>query len=191
MTSKEEKKQDIIKVAIKMFCIYGFHKTKIEDVAHEAGIGKGTIYQYFSSKEELFEETIGYSILKFCKPLQGIITKEASVKEKLILLSYQHRQFISENMDLWEMLMREPHVLSTERKKWLGEQKERIYGFLKTILEEGLRTGELRKDLNVEFAMFALVGLFNQYYAQKLFTGSKAEELDPVGVADFLYRALV
>ena len=52
---KQAKKQDIIKAAMKVFAQKGFANTKMADVAEMANIGKGTIYEYFKSKEEIFE----------------------------------------------------------------------------------------------------------------------------------------
>ncbi len=49
-----EKKANIIGAAILVFAQKGYAATRIIDVAREAGIGKGTIYEYFSSKEDLF-----------------------------------------------------------------------------------------------------------------------------------------
>ncbi len=48
-----EKHESILAAAERLFVRYGFKKTTIEDVATEAGVGKGTIYSYFRGKEEL------------------------------------------------------------------------------------------------------------------------------------------
>ncbi len=47
------KKQDILSAALKVFGRQGFANTKMIDIALEAGIGKGTIYEYFRSKDEI------------------------------------------------------------------------------------------------------------------------------------------
>ena len=46
--------QQIQAAAEKLFLHYGFRKTSVDQIAREAGIGKGTIYNYFRNKEELF-----------------------------------------------------------------------------------------------------------------------------------------
>ncbi len=55
MNSTEQK---ILEAAGKLFFHFGFKKTSIDEIAAEAGIGKGTIYNYFSSKKELFKKLI-------------------------------------------------------------------------------------------------------------------------------------
>ncbi|MBE9530214.1 MAG: TetR/AcrR family transcriptional regulator, partial [Proteobacteria bacterium] len=52
--SKNEKKNQIIEAAAQIFAKNGFSGTIMAEIAHCAGIGKGTIYEYFKSKEELF-----------------------------------------------------------------------------------------------------------------------------------------
>jgi len=49
------KKQLIIEAAIKVFARDGLEKGKIADIAKEAGIGKGTVYEYFRSKNDIFK----------------------------------------------------------------------------------------------------------------------------------------
>lgn len=51
---KVAKRQDIIQHAADVFSRTGYHATKIQDIADAAGIGKGTVYEYFRTKEELF-----------------------------------------------------------------------------------------------------------------------------------------
>jgi len=56
IVDKEKKRREIIEAAIAVISRTGIHRTKIKDIADEAGVGKGTIYEYFSSKQELFLE---------------------------------------------------------------------------------------------------------------------------------------
>jgi len=48
----EKKRQLIANTAAKLFATRPFHKVKLDDVASAAGVGKGTLYIYFKSKEE-------------------------------------------------------------------------------------------------------------------------------------------
>lgn len=57
IVDKKEKKLEILHAAAKVFAEKGVVKTKMVDIAAEAGIGKGTIYEYYRSKEEIFADT--------------------------------------------------------------------------------------------------------------------------------------
>lgn len=52
--AKEAKRQLLIHAAIAMFAQKGFHETKMQDIADYANVGKGTLYEYFATKEDLF-----------------------------------------------------------------------------------------------------------------------------------------
>ena len=51
---KEDKQKQIIRAAAEVFAQKGFARTVMADIALQAGIGKGTTYEYFKSKEDLF-----------------------------------------------------------------------------------------------------------------------------------------
>ncbi|MCI5582242.1 MAG: TetR/AcrR family transcriptional regulator [Anaeroplasma sp.] len=55
---REETKAKILSETIKFFSINGFDGTKISDFAKSLGIAQGTMYRYFESKEELFNEVL-------------------------------------------------------------------------------------------------------------------------------------
>jgi len=54
IVDKAAKRREIVRYAADMFAITGYHETKMQDIATAADIGKGTIYEYFRTKEELF-----------------------------------------------------------------------------------------------------------------------------------------
>lgn len=57
-SSNVEREQGILDAAAKLFIHYGYDKTTVSDIAHEAGISKGAIYLHFKSKDELLEALI-------------------------------------------------------------------------------------------------------------------------------------
>ena len=55
-----ERKLKILKSAVKSFAASGFHISDIDNIAKNAGVGKGTLYRYFQNKEDLFFESVKY-----------------------------------------------------------------------------------------------------------------------------------
>ena len=51
---REERRQQILEAALKVFSQKGFHAANVSDVAAQAGVSQGTIYWYFDSKDDLF-----------------------------------------------------------------------------------------------------------------------------------------
>ena len=59
---KEERPAEIIAAALETFAERGFAATRLDDIATRAGVTRGTLYLYFSSKEELFKAVVRQSI---------------------------------------------------------------------------------------------------------------------------------
>ena len=89
----EERKQEILETAIKLFSVNGFEKTSISDIAKEIGIAQGLCYRYFPSKDVLFQSAINeYSNILFANMTKNINIKKDSLKDilrKMILFAEQ------------------------------------------------------------------------------------------------------
>ncbi len=64
IVDKERKRSEILEAAMTVFAKKGFHRSKMEEVAVAAKIGKGTIYEYFTSKRQLLQALHGYMLGK-------------------------------------------------------------------------------------------------------------------------------
>ena len=84
--NKEKRKEQIVRAALSIFAYNGFRETKMAEIAEKAGIGKGTIYEYFKSKEEIFHEAFNL----FQQEIDSEVSKRlfglVDPKEKLIVL---------------------------------------------------------------------------------------------------------
>ena len=56
MAEKNQKKNDILSAAKSLFKEKGFHNTKMDEIAANAGVGKGTLYEYYKNKQDIFDE---------------------------------------------------------------------------------------------------------------------------------------
>jgi len=54
----DDRPDEVLDAALRLFVRKGFAATKVEDIAREAGLSKGAIYRYFSSKEDIFESLV-------------------------------------------------------------------------------------------------------------------------------------
>ena len=69
---KDARPGEIVEAALRLFAERGFAATKLEDVAAAAGIGKGTIYLYFPTKEELFRAVVRQAVLPNLEAVQRL-----------------------------------------------------------------------------------------------------------------------
>lgn len=91
---RQEKRKLIRETALKLFAVNGFYNTSINDIAKNAGISKGLIYNYYTSKEELLYEIISMGINEFMENFDpnkdGVLSKD------------EMRFLISKTFDLME-----------------------------------------------------------------------------------------
>ena len=161
MRDKSKKRQLIMEAALQVFVEHGYEKTKIIDVARTAGIGKGTVYEYFESKEALFccilEEYCEYYKEGVRKILVDL--NDAGCKEKLLSVIRMEEEL----KDQVHLKSLNPIQLMTEFTNFPG-LKQAIQVMLKfkfdtvcEILNEGVKNGEFR-SVNIPLATAALMG---------------------------------
>lgn len=83
LEKKQNKINSILDVSLSLFAQKGFNGTSVADIAEKAGIGKGTIYEYFNSKQEIFINLIERWTSKANENLNEILKKIRNPEEKL------------------------------------------------------------------------------------------------------------
>jgi len=88
IVDKEKKRNDIACACKDILLEYGIKNLTISHIAKTAGIGKGTVYEYFENKEDIVFEIITVFISEYEKRLLEVIGKDSSTKEKLFHFLY-------------------------------------------------------------------------------------------------------
>jgi len=139
-----DKRVKILMAAAKVFAQKGFHRAKMEEIAHEADVGKGTVYEYFPSKQELFYQMFQAGNDFYRQTLRKEIHSELSLREKLEKIVCLHLQFIQSHKDIARLLMQESMPMGAEvHQAFLKEKLEQI-DRLSVIFDEGIKQGEFR-----------------------------------------------
>ena len=140
---REDMRSKILKMSSLYFAKYGFGDTKIGDLAKYMGIGQGTIYLYFKSKEELFEEI--RSRAENTEEIQRLKTLSKlpmSAKAKIDLISREMEKKLKEDEEYC--------VKITILTQLLLEKKETpyandLYKDLAKIIRQGQKEGSVVK----------------------------------------------
>lgn len=169
----EEKKLKIIHAAVKVFSEKGMVKAKMADIALEAGIGKGTIYEYFRSKEEVF--TSGFQM--FFEGMQDTIetalkSTNDPVEQLKLLIDLSFKSFLQHGSDLAMIMMDfwAEGIRNKDEKILNAIDLKQIYHefrvLIKSILNNGIEQGVFRSvDTHNVAALFigALDGIMLQW----------------------------
>lgn len=152
IVDKKAKKLEILHVAMRVFARKGVVKTKMIDIATTAGIGKGTIYEYFSSKEDIFKTAFVFFFQSMDQTIQEALARTNDPLEQLHVLvekmleSMMHggENFAEIMMDFWAEGVRnkDSEVLNTIDLKGVYSRYRKM---IKGILDNGIRQGIFRK----------------------------------------------
>ena len=148
------KRELIINAAIKVFARDGLEKGKIADIATEAGIGKGTVYEYFRRKEDIFQAIEHYVFTDFNLIFDQLNSSSLTPPQKLTTLMENVLDMFMEMgdvllilMELWAQAGR-GHVHGSAPSLFV-EYYESYRMSVENILEDGIQSGVFR-DMNKE-----------------------------------------
>jgi TetR/AcrR family fatty acid metabolism transcriptional regulator len=179
-------KQDLIRnAAIRVFARKGFHATRAEEIAEEAGIAVGTIYNYFESKAQVllsvfereFEEEVGL--------YESMAKSGVSVRERFSKILSAHFARLAESRDLAVVLVRERYNGSGEIGEAMAKMQRKMLDRIEKLIQDGVDAGWLR-TCNVRMvapALFAIVqsigeaAMIYPESQQKAFLARAPEEL--------------
>ncbi|MEI7942690.1 MAG: TetR/AcrR family transcriptional regulator [Candidatus Riflemargulisbacteria bacterium] len=148
IVNKQEKRSRLVQAAIPIFAKYTFRDAKMNDVAISADVGKGTLYEYFDSKDELFLEIfkMWFAILE--AQIQDVMTAVKDPSEQIVIFYDQYFATIEKYsdtyyiyFDFWTELVRNPKISSQEIKDVYQSLRSLMAG----ILEDGVNVGVFRK----------------------------------------------
>ncbi len=146
-------KDDLVRAAIlraaeTVFKKWGITKTTMEDIAHEAGKGKSTLYYYFKSKEEVLDAVAQVQIARISGAAQAAIDQKSTAREKLIAYVYSTFKGIRKAMAPYDIGRVE-----------LKTHKALVDGILRKVEVVDQRIIESILGLGVERGEFKSIGL--------------------------------
>jgi AcrR family transcriptional regulator len=148
-----DKRKRILRAAEKLFTTRRFHEVKLDDIVRDAHIGKGTIYRYFESKDDLLFQTALDGLDELQEVLERSIPAEGNFEEQ-ILHAFRIIGRFSEKRRQWYRIMQaEANRMRCRRgqfrRRW-RESRGRVATQLVGILQRGVAEGKVRKDVPPE-----------------------------------------
>lgn len=152
MATRSGNKRDlIINSAISVFSSKGYHNTTIEEIAVQAGVGKGTVYEYFNSKLSLFQGMLQEIISQYTNALE-LSTNDLPFEKRIYQIFASHLEFSRTNRELTRLVFLEGGIIDQELKDWGWRMRKEKEAALVDIITAAINKGELR---NVEPVLVA------------------------------------
>jgi AcrR family transcriptional regulator len=159
---KKEKKSQILRSAIKCFSKYGFDKTRMEDIVNESELSKGTLYNYFSSKEDLFQAIAEDSLNLLYLQLTNTFTKN---REDIISNTERfYDEFRKIQREGSEKVFFEAIAESSRNpklQKILRDHRKKLYKISYDHMQLQIKKGWFKEDINLELIAAGVVSLFD------------------------------
>jgi AcrR family transcriptional regulator len=138
----EQKRLKILSTAAELFAAHPFHKVLLSDVAEAAGVGKGTLYIYFKSKDDLYLSVLYSGFSQLVERMQRRLDKEQlSPMENLEAAIRQIVRFAFQNPHMFELMRTVPWRNVIESTQWSGKRNE-LKEILESIIRRGIASGE-------------------------------------------------
>ncbi len=166
---KAKTRRRIIEVAVQRFKQYDFETTTMEQIAEEADIAKGTLYNYFPSKEAIISAYVQQSFEERRTERIQSLQQIPDTRSRLTLILGELMKRVQAQEDIFEIYLayRVRQVVSLRPDKDEGVKNE--FGSLAVeIIRLGQQNGEIRADLPLEMLVelfeFVFVEVAKQFY---------------------------
>jgi AcrR family transcriptional regulator len=141
---KENRREEILRVAMDLFSKKGFELTTVEDITRAAHVAKGTFYNFFAKKEDVLLYFLDTEIAKSSDEIQRKIKRLSTISEKIELLIATYIKYIFPNKEFSAVLIKERvmNLGTGSNRNELGLMRQ-----LAELFDEAKQRGEIRDDV--------------------------------------------
>ncbi len=186
-----DKKEQILLAAVEMFLDKDYYQVTITEIAEQAGVGKGTVYEYFSSKEDLFKESFSHCADLYLQLFRQHLSTDTSVRKTMYDLISAHLDLLRENRQRLYLLFNERPLSLQEMHGWVVEKRREILKGITALLQEGIEAEELRPEIDIEMAGRLLLAVnFDVIGGMVVLDDQDVSEEKIAGLIDILWNGV-
>jgi len=153
-----DKRERILRGAIRVFARNGFYKTRVSEIAEAAGVADGTIYLYFKNKDDVLISIFEDRLDALIRVLKREIAKCQTVEEKVEKIIHLQLDLLETERDLAEVITVNLRQSSRLLKEYAAPKFEAYLQVIAHVISEGQTSGVFRNDVHPVGAARALWG---------------------------------
>jgi TetR/AcrR family transcriptional regulator, fatty acid metabolism regulator protein len=157
-----DKREAILRAAIRVFANNGYFNSKVADIAREAGVADGTVYLYFKSKEEILHSIFDRSVDEAVGAAKKQIESISDPREKLRQIALLHLERLGADRDLAVVFQVELRGSTKFMEEFSAAGFAEYLALIRSIFEEGQSAGVFRSDLNAKVVAKILFGALDE-----------------------------
>ncbi|MDI3480434.1 MAG: hypothetical protein PWQ97_89 [Tepidanaerobacteraceae bacterium] len=177
---KAERYEEIIRAAFDVFIEKGFHQTKMEEIARKAGVGKGTLYEYFPGKKELFCGMVKQCMTWYFESIKKSIELGENFRQKIENMMDVHIKYAVYAKKLTNLMFHDFTYISRDLHMWIIQSQKKIVRLVENVLQQGKDEGILRQ-VDVHLAAVMFLTSWRIFFAESICNdGEDAESLEKI-----------
>jgi AcrR family transcriptional regulator len=157
-----DKKQRIMQAAERLFRTRRFHEITLDEIAREANVAKGTIYLYFSDKEDLIFQAAVAGFEEMCGLLRQNAGEGVAFRGGLLGMCQTISAFFQNRRPLFRIILSEGQRAMESgaglRQRW-QQRRKTMTEVVATVIARGVASGEIRHDIPSEILAEYLLGM--------------------------------
>jgi AcrR family transcriptional regulator len=148
----------ILHSAMELFGEKGFEEVPIDEVAARAGVGKGSVYRQFGSKEQLYAASVIEGFIQLRSQIEKALAQPASIPERITAIVHHTLAYFWTRRQFF-ILLRDPTKLPRAQELRYRKERGQLAALLTEVLREGAADGLIRDDLDFELMAESLLGM--------------------------------
>lgn len=167
---KNDKYQQILEAAIKIFARQGYFNSTVSQIAREAGVADGTIYLYFKNKDDILDNFFSYKTSQVFSRFKQEVEKADNALDKLRNLIHRQLTEFELNRDMAVV-----YQMETRLKRHLSDQKikemsKMYFELVANIVQQGQKEGVIRESLQVNLVKQLIIGAVDEVITTWLYS---------------------
>ena len=157
-----DKREAILRAAIKVFAAKGYFNSKVSDIAGEAGIADGTVYLYFKSKDEILHSIFDRAMEEFIAEGRSEIAESGDPQAKLRRIAQLHLEKLGADRDLAIVFQVELRGSTKFMQEFSAAGFAEYLDIIRETIAEGQRSGAFRTDVKPIVCAKVLYGALDE-----------------------------
>jgi len=150
---------DVVEAAAVVFRQRGYHATRLEDIAEELGMQKGSLYNYIDSKEELLLAVVTVPAAQLLESLSTLSESDLPASEKIRLVARSHARVVEDYLPYVAVYVQE--IAGQDHSPEWRERDRAYVRQLSAIIDEGRQSGLFDSATVPVISSMALIGALN------------------------------
>jgi TetR/AcrR family fatty acid metabolism transcriptional regulator len=157
-----DKREAILRAAVKVFAKKGYFNSKVADIATAAGIADGTVYLYFKSKDEILHSVFDQAMGRFIADGKRELAELAKPEDRLRKIAELHLERLSADRDLAIVFQVELRGSIKFMQEFSAAGFAQYLDIIRQTIEDGQRSGVFRSDVKALVAAKILYGSLDE-----------------------------